>query len=82
MNTSELRPERIRQGKNVKYMASVIGKSEDTYAKKERGAVKFDTTEMVLIQNDLNLSPAQFNAIFFDFKLLFGKIPRFSSSNL
>ena len=64
MNTSELRGERIRQKKNVKYMAKVIGKSEDAYAKKERGVVKFDPNEMVAIQNDLHLSPALFNAIF------------------
>ena len=75
MNTNELRAERIRQGKNVKYMARVIGKGESNYAKKERGIVKFDPNEIVAIQNDRHLSPVLFNAIFFDSKLLFGKFP-------
>lgn len=82
MNTRELRAERIRQDKNVKYMAKVIGKSEDAYAKKERGVVKFDPHEMVAIQNDLHLSPALFNAIFFDSQLLFSKFPRYQSPEL
>ena len=82
MNTNELRAERIRQEKNVKYMAMVIGKSEDAYAKKERGAVKFDPSEMIAIQNDLHLSPALFNAIFFDSKLLFSKFQRTAPSEL
>lgn len=76
MNTSELKAERIRQGKNTKHMATVIGKSDDTYLKKERGTVKFDVNEMIAIQNDLQLSPALFNAIFFDSQLLFGKFFR------
>lgn len=82
MNTNELKAERIRQDKNVNYMAKVIGKSNDAYSKKERGEVKFDPDEMVAIQNDLRLSPALFNAIFFDSKLLFGKFPRFQSTEL
>jgi len=73
MNTRELRAERIRQDKSVEYMASVIGKSNDTYAKKERGVVMFQPQEMCAIANDLHLSPADFNSIFFDKKLLFGK---------
>ena len=73
MNTRELRAERIRQNKSVGYMAEVIGKTNDTYAKKERGIVKFSPDEMVVISNDLCLSPAKFNAIFFDSRLLFGK---------
>lgn len=82
MNTSELKAERIRQGKNTKYMAKVIGKSDDAYLKKERGTVKFDATEMIAIQNDLQLSPALFNAIFFDSRLLFGKFSRAQSPEL
>lgn len=73
MNTSELKSVRIAQNKDVSYMAGVIGKSNDTYAKKERGVVKFTPDEMAAISNDLSLSPAKFNAIFFDSKLLFGK---------
>lgn len=73
MNTNELRAERIRQGKTTHYMAACIGKSADTYSKKERGAVKFDPNEMTAIQNELQLSPEQFNVIFFDANLQFSK---------
>lgn len=73
MNTSELRSKRIAQNKDVPYMASVIGKSNDAYAKKERGVVKFTPDEMAAVTNDLCLSPAEFNNIFFDSRLLFGK---------
>ena len=82
MNTSELRAERIRQNKSVEYMAGVIGKTNDTYAKKERGLVKFSPEEMVVISNDLCLTPAMFNAIFFDSQLLFSKFRRSSSPEL
>lgn len=82
MNTSELKAERIRQGKNTKHMAKVIGKSDDTYLKKERGTVKFDATEMIAIQNDLQLSPALFNAIFFDSLLPFSKFSCVQSTEL
>lgn len=73
MNTSELKSKRIAQNKDVPYMASVIGKSNDAYAKKERGVVKFTPDEMAAVTNDLCLSPAEFNTIFFDSQLLFGK---------
>jgi hypothetical protein len=73
MNTSELKSKRIAQNKDVSYMASVIGKSNDAYAKKERGVVKFTPDEIASVANDLCLSPAEFNSIFFDSRLLFGK---------
>lgn len=73
MNTRELRSVRIAQGKDVSYMSAVIGKTNDAYAKKERGEVKFTPDEIASIENDLHLSPDKFNAIFFDSKLLFGK---------
>lgn len=72
MNTSELRAERVRQRKNVEYMAKVISKSNDTYAKKERGLVKFTPEEIAAVSNDLMLSPEKLNLIFFDSNLLFG----------
>lgn len=73
MNTNELRAVRVSQGKSTAYMSSVIGKTVDNYSKKERGKVKFTPEEISLITNDLNLTPAKFNAIFFDSKLPFGK---------
>lgn len=71
MNTSELRAERIRQNKSVEYMAKVIQKTSDAYAKKERGVVKFSPDEIAAVSNDLALSPEKMNLIFFDSKLLF-----------
>lgn len=73
MNTSELRAERIRQRKTVAYMAKVIQKTGDAYAKKERGVVKFTPEEIAAVSNDLALSSDKVNLIFFDSKLLFGK---------
>ena len=82
MTTTELRAERIRQGKDTKHMANVIGKSVDSYSKKERGEVKFDPEEMAAIQTDLHLSLEQFNVIFFDSKLLFSKFQESVTSDL
>lgn len=73
MNTRELRAERIRQNKTMEYMAKVIQKTSDAYAKKERGVVKFSPEEIASVSNDLALSPDKMNLIFFDSKLLFGK---------
>ncbi len=82
MNTDELRSARIAQSKDVSYMANVIRKTRDSYAKKERGVVKFTPDEIALISNDLSLTPAKINAIFFDSKLLFGKIRKQDISEL
>ena len=73
MNTNELRAERIRQNKSIGYMAKIIKRSNDAYAKKERGEVKFTADEIAAISNELLLSPAKMNLIFFDGSLLFGK---------
>lgn len=73
MNTNALRSIRIGQGKDTAHMAKVIGKSNDSYAKKERGDVKFTPSEIELVVNDLDLSPVQMSTIFFDSKLLFSK---------
>ncbi len=64
MNTSELRAERIRQNKTVEYMAKVIQKTGDAYAKKERGVVKFSPEEIAAVSNDLALSSDKVNLIF------------------
>lgn len=73
MNTAELKAERIRKGKGSKEMAELIGKTYDAYAKKERGEVKFDLEEVVVVTHDLGLNFEKFNAIFFDGKLPFSK---------
>lgn len=64
MNTNALRSIRIGQGKDTAHMAKVIGKSNDSYAKKERGDVKFTPSEIELVVNDLDLSPVQMSTIF------------------
>lgn len=71
MNSRELKAERLKQNKSVKYMADLIGKDPSSYRKKERGEVSFSIPEMVTISNDLRLSPARFSAVFCDSKLLF-----------
>ena len=81
MNTSELKAERIRQNKSTEYMASLIEKTVDTYAKKERGEVKFSPEETVAVANDLGLDIDKFNAIFFDGELLIGNLLRFYVPN-
>ena len=73
MNTAELKGERVRQSKDTQYMADLIGKTTDAYAKKERGEVKFAPDEMAVIANDLGFDSEKFNAIFFDGKLPFSK---------
>lgn len=47
-------------------MAAAIGKSVGSYAKKERGDVKFSDEEKVIIARELDLTSEQVNAIFFD----------------
>lgn len=69
---------RTRQGKSRKYMACVIGKEADTYAKKENGIVKFTPDEIVVVSQDLSedleFTFDEFNDIFFDGKLPFGNV--------
>lgn len=71
MNSKELKSERLKQNKNVSYMAKLIGKDPSSYRKKERGDVSFSIPEIVAISNDLRLSPSKFSAVFCDSKLLF-----------
>lgn len=73
MNTNELRAERVRQNKSTEYMGELIGKTKDSYSKKERGDTKFSTEEMKAIAIDFNMSFALFNTIFFDGNLPYGK---------
>ena len=73
VNTNELKAERIRQGKDAKYMDRVINKGNGLYGKKERGAVVLFPDEMLAITIDLALSAEKFNLIFFDNKLPFSK---------
>ena len=80
MNKYELKAERVRQNKSTDYMARVIGKTADCYAKKENGKVKFTPDEICAITNDLSLTFDMFNTIFFDGNLPISKLPKFSCS--
>lgn len=73
MNSNELKAERIRQNKSTEYMGELIGKSTDSYCKKERGEIKFNTDEMKAIAVDFGMPFALFNTIFFDGNLPYGK---------
>lgn len=66
MNRLELEYARKRKDKSKADMAAAIGKSVVSYAKKERGEVKFSDEEKVVIARELDLTPEQVNAIFFD----------------
>ena len=73
MNLRELKAERIKQNKDVRYMARIIGKSCSSYQKKERGEIGFSPTEMTAIAVDFGMSFSLFNKVFFDEKLPFSK---------
>ena len=66
MNQLELEYARRRKGKTKEDMAALIGKSLVSYGKKERGEINFNDEEKVLIARELELTPEQVNAIFFD----------------
>ena len=71
MNSLELEYARKRKNKSKADMAAVIGKSEVSYAKKERGEVKFTDAEKIIVSRELDLTSEQINAIFFD-----GNLPK------
>lgn len=66
MNRLELEYARKRKDKSKADMAAAIGKSVVSYAKKERGEVKFSDEEKVIVARELDLTSEQVNAIFFD----------------
>lgn len=66
MNRLELEFARKRKQKSKADMAAAIGKSVVSYAKKERGEVRFSDEEKVIIARELDLTGDQVNAIFFD----------------
>lgn len=66
MNRLELEYARKLKEKSKADMAAAIGKSEVSYAKKERGDVKFSDEEKVIVARELELTPEQVNSIFFD----------------
>lgn len=66
MNRLELEYARKRMDKSKADMAAAIGKSVVSYAKKERGEVKFSDEEKVIVARELDLTHEQVISIFFD----------------
>lgn len=66
MNQLELEYARKRKNRTKEEMAAAIGKSVVSYAKKERGEVKFSDDEKVIVARELDLTAEQVNAIFFN----------------
>lgn len=75
MDTLELKIARMRKNKSAKDMALAIGKSAASYNKKERGEVRFSNDEIAAVVRELDLSPEQANAIFFDDNLPIRYVP-------
>ena len=69
MNKAELKAERVRQGKDIQYMADLIGKAYSVYRNKEASISRFTADEIATIANDLQLTLPRVNEIFFDGKL-------------
>lgn len=69
MNQLELEYARKRKNKTKADMAAAIGKSVVSYAKKERGDVKFSDEEKIIVARVLDLTSEQVNSIFFDSSL-------------
>ena len=66
MNQLELEYARKRKQKTKADMAAAISKSVASYAKKERGEIRFSDDEKIIIARELDLTGDQVNAIFFD----------------
>ena len=69
MKTNEIRAARIKKGKSAKDMGTVLGVSEDSYYKKERGDVKFCINDVPLLAEEFEWTLQDVNYIFFDDKL-------------
>ena len=74
MNQLELEYARKKKGKSKEEMAAAIGKTVISYSKKERGDINFNDDEKLIIVRELDLTPEQFNAIFFASDLPFCNI--------
>ena len=72
MNALKLKSLRIEKGFTQADMAEKIEKSNDSYAKKERGEVDWTPTEMCIVAIALEMTYELFNYIFFDNHLPFG----------
>ena len=71
MNALKLKSLRIEKGYTQAEMAEKIEKSNDSYAKKERGEVEWTPDEMRIVAIALEMDFELFNYIFFGNKLPF-----------
>lgn len=71
MNRYLLKAARVKNGMTQSDVASLIEKTTDCYAKKERGEVYFTAAEMCRISTAFKLTFEEFNDNFFDSKLQF-----------
>lgn len=75
MNALKLKSLRIEKGYTQADIAQLIEKSNDSYAKKERGEVEFTPDEMCIVAIALGMDFELFNYIFFGNKLPFSNLP-------
>lgn len=73
MNGMMLKGYRVGRGLTQKDVGDMIEKSTDSYAKKERGEVEFTLPEAAVIAVQTEMEFDDFNAIFFDGRLPYGK---------
>lgn len=73
MDTLKLKGFRVSKGKTQKQFGDTIEKSYDSYSKKERGEVEFTLNESLLIAVEYGMTFDEFNSIFYDGRLPFGK---------
>ena len=73
MNTQKLKGLRVELGLTQKEAGDMIEKSTDSYAKKERGEVELTLDETKLLTIGFGMDFDQFNAIFYNGDLPFGK---------
>ena len=66
MNALKLKSLRIEKGYTQADMAEKIEKSNDSYAKKERGEVEWTPEEMCIVAIALDMTFELFNYIFFE----------------
>lgn len=73
METYELKAARVRLGYSGQAIADRLGVSKQTYFGKEHGVRSFTDAEKLELVNYLHLSFEQFNMIFYDGKLPYGR---------
>lgn len=73
VNCLKLKGYRVSKGLAQRDLGEMIEKSTDSYAKKERGEVELTLNETLVIAVKTGMDFEEFNAIFYDGRLPFGK---------